>query len=214
MAQVSDAKEKLLNSALNLIYARSYADVGVQELCEHAGVKKGSFYHFFPSKRDLTIAALDRQWEIARRTVWEPAFSMHLSSLKRIERCFDLFYEHQCGMKARTGQVRGCPFGNLALELSTQDEAIRRKVDRIFREVAAYLERALRDAVAAGEIPDQDVGTTAQALVAYMEGVLLLAKTRNDPELIKRLRHGLVRYVTAGRAWPPKGGGRKRSRQR
>ena len=62
MPQVSHAKEKLLDSALDLMYARSYRDVGVQEICEHAGVKKGSFYHFFPSKRDLTLAALDRQW--------------------------------------------------------------------------------------------------------------------------------------------------------
>lgn len=198
MRQVSNTRDRLLDSALDLIYARSYADVGVQEICEHAKVKKGSFYHFFPSKRDLTLAALDRQWEIARRTVWVPAFSKHLSPLKRIERCFDLFYEHQCGVKASTGQVRGCPFGNLALELSTQDGVIRRKVDRIFREVGAYLERALRDAVAAGQVPEQDVGTTAQALVAYMEGVILLAKTSNDPELIKRLRQGVLRYVTDG----------------
>ena len=189
---MSDAKEKLLNSALDLIYARSYAAVGVEELCAHAGVKKGSFYHFFPSKRDLILAALDRQWEVAKGTVFEPAFAGHLPPLKRIERCFDMFYEHQCGVKARTGQVRGCPFGNLALELSTQDTVIRHKVERIFQEFTVYLERAVRDAIAAGEIPDQSVETTSQSLLAYMEGVLLLAKTKNDPELIKRLRKGLI----------------------
>lgn len=192
MGQVSDAKEKLLNSALDLVYARSYAAVGVQELCEHAGVKKGSFYHFFPSKRDLVLAALDRQWEVAKGTVLEPAFAVHLAPLKRIERCFVIFYEHQCGVKARTGQVRGCPFGNLALELSTQDSLIRQKVERIFQEFTVYLERVLRDAIAAKEIPNQDVETAAESLLAYMEGVLLLAKTRNDPELIKRLRKGWI----------------------
>ncbi len=204
MPRTSDAKEKLLDSALDLIHARSYADVSVQELCEHAGVKKGSFYHFFPSKRDLTLAALDRQWEIAKRTVWEPAFSKHLSPLKRIEQCFDRLFELQCGVKERTGHVHGCPFGNLALELSTQDGVIRRKVDRIFGEVAAYFERALRDAVAAGEIPDQDAGTTAQTLVAYMEGVILLAKTRNDLNLIKRLRGGMLQRLVGSPAAAPK----------
>src|SRR5207245_411864 len=147
MGRLSDAKDKLLNSALDLIYARSYAAVGVQELCEHAGVKKGSFYHFFPSKRDLTLAALDRQWEIAKRMVWEPAFSKHRSPLKQIEQSFDRLFEVQCGVKERTGHVHGCPFGNLALELSTQDGVIRRTVYRIFGEVAAYFERALREAV-------------------------------------------------------------------
>ena len=200
MGQVSDAKDKLLNSALDLIYARSYAAVGVQELCEHAGVKKGSFYHFFPSKRDLTLAALDRQWETIRRTVLEPAFSKDLPPLKRIARCFDRLFDLQCGVKERTGHVHGCPFGNLALELSTQDGVIRRKVDRIFGELAAYFEQALREAAAAGEIPDQDVGTTAQTLVAYMEGVILLAKTRNDLNLIKRLRRGVLQRLIGSQA--------------
>ncbi|HSG31720.1 MAG TPA: TetR/AcrR family transcriptional regulator, partial [Thermodesulfobacteriota bacterium] len=44
-------KEKLIDSAIQLLGTRSYNSVGVQELCEHAEVKKGSFYHFFPSKR-------------------------------------------------------------------------------------------------------------------------------------------------------------------
>jgi len=199
MNQAVDTKERLLNSALDLFHARSYANVGVQELCEHAGVKKGSFYHFFPSKRDLTIAALDRQWEIAKRMVWEPAFSKQLPALKRLERCFDLFYEHQCGAKAKTGQVPGCPFGNLALELSTQDEAIRRKVDEILRECTRYVERMLRDAITAGELSELDVAATAEEMVAYMEGVMLMAKTRNDPKVIRKLRHGLPRLLQTER---------------
>lgn len=210
MPQVSDTRDKLLNSALDLIYARSYAGVGVQELCEHAGVKKGSFYHFFPSKRDLILAALDRQWEVAQRTILEPAFSKQLPPLERLERCFVIFYQHQCGVKARTGQVRGCPFGNLALELSTQDQAIRKRVDRIFGDVAGYMEQALRDAIAAGDIPDQDSGATAQMLVAYMEGVLLLAKTHNDPEVIRRLGPGAMRCVAGGPGGRLNRAGRKR----
>lgn len=198
MGRVSDAKEKLLSSALELIYSRSYTAVGVEELCEHAGVKKGSFYHFFPSKRDLTLAAMDQQWELAKQTVVEPSFSKRLPPLRRIERCFDLFYEYQCGVKERTGQVRGCPFGNLALELSTQDPVIREKVNRIFQELTGYIERALREAVDAGDLPAQDVGTTAQALVAYLEGVYLLAKTRNDPQVIKRLLRPAVQSLAAG----------------
>ena len=42
---VHDTKQRLLDAAFALFYARSYADVGVQEICEKAGVKKGSFYH-------------------------------------------------------------------------------------------------------------------------------------------------------------------------
>jgi TetR/AcrR family transcriptional repressor of nem operon len=195
MEQPSNTREKLLSSALDLIYARSYANVGVQELCEQAGVKKGSFYHFFPSKRALTLDALDRQWAIAKQRVWDPALARHLPVHKKLQHCLDLFYEHQCGVKKKTGQVPGCPFGNLALELSTQDEAIRRKVDQIFRECVRYVERMLDEAIAAGEIQEQDVSVTAGAVIAYMEGVMLMAKTRNEPHVIKELRQGLLRLL-------------------
>jgi TetR/AcrR family transcriptional repressor of nem operon len=198
MLTATDTKERILTSALDLIYARSYANVGVQELCEHAGVKKGSFYHFFASKRDLTIAALDRQWELAKRRVWDPAFVNHLPLHEKLQRCFDLFYEHQCGVKKKTGQVPGCPFGNLALELSTQDEAIRRKVDEVFRESTRYVKRMLEEAIEGGEIPKQDVSAAAETIIAYMQGVMLMAKTRNEPKVIKELRQGLLRLFQAG----------------
>jgi TetR/AcrR family transcriptional repressor of nem operon len=209
VGQISDAKEKLIGSAIELMHARSYADVGVQELCDHAEVKKGSFYHFFPSKKDLTLAALEQQWAMLREHVLEPAFSKRLTPLKRIERFFEMLYKQQCGGKERTGKVLGCPFGNLGLELSTQDEPIRRKVTGIFRNLAGYFERALRDAVVAGEVPDQDCGATAQMLVAYLEGVSLMAKTSNDLEVAKRLAGGGTRLLAAGAAPRRKAVGRR-----
>ena len=198
MGQASDAKDRLLNSALKLMYARSYGDVGVQEICEHAGVKKGSFYHFFPSKRDLTLAAIDRQWEGVRQQVVKEVLTGTNSPLRRVEHCVELFYKTQCGIKARTGHVMGCPFGNLAIELSTQDEYIRRKIESIFHELAGYFERTLEDAVAVGEAPKQDVRATGQALVAFIQGILLLAKSQNDPQVINRLGRGFVRSLAGG----------------
>lgn len=73
MGRTSDARERILEAAIELIYARSYSAVGVQAICERAGVQKGSFYHFFPSKRELTLAAVDRLAEQLREQILEPA---------------------------------------------------------------------------------------------------------------------------------------------
>lgn len=197
MGHDADTRERLLRSALDLIYARSYAGVGVQAICDRAGVKKGSFYHFFPSKRDLTLAAIQRQWDVAKQTVWEVAWAGPLPLRRKLERCFELFYEHQCGAKAKTGRVPGCPFGNLVLELGTQDDVIRLRVNAILQECAGYVERGLREAIAAGELPEQDAGAAAEAVIVFMEGVMLMAKARNDPKVIKGLRDGLFRFLQA-----------------
>ena len=210
MGQVSQAKEKLLNSALELVYARSYAGVGVQELCDHAGIKKGSFYHFFPSKRDLTLAVLDRITENTKKTIFDAAFVKRLSPLKQLERWIGLIYKDACLTQKRVGYVLGCPIGNLALELSTQEEVIRQKVETILGQVTTHLEGVLRAAIAEGEIPKQNVARTAEAMTAYVEGLHLMAKNQNDPEVIRRLGHEFINRLAGETPSSPKASGARR----
>jgi TetR/AcrR family transcriptional regulator, transcriptional repressor for nem operon len=193
MGRTSCAKENLITSAIELIGTRSYNAVGVQELCEHAGVKKGSFYHFFPSKRDLTLEALDRIWNTFKTETLEPIFNSEASTLEKFETLLARSYEYQSSRKDCTGCMSGCGFGNLALELSTQDEEIRKKIEEIFCEWTEYLERVIVKAVEEGVLPsDTDPATTSQAMVAYIEGVYLLGKTFNDPCMIQRLGEGVL----------------------
>lgn len=187
MTQAHDTKQRLLDTAQKLFYARSYEDVGVQEICQEADVKKGSFYHFFPSKRDLTLAMLDASWKEFRETVLPALFARDIPPLQRIERFLDMQYQHHKAVKEQTGQVLGCPYGNLAGEMSTQDEAIRERVVSIFMDLEAPIEEALADAIAAGDLPKLDTRATATAMVAYIEGLTLLAKTHNDPEVVRTL---------------------------
>src|SRR6187402_1253199 len=66
MGRTSDARERLIDSMVELIWIGSYGSTSVDSICERAGVKKGSFYHFFPSKTDLALAAIDHAFAEAR----------------------------------------------------------------------------------------------------------------------------------------------------
>ena len=198
MGRTSDARDRLIRSAIELIHARSYADVGVNELCEHAGVKKGSFYHFFPSKRDLIVAALDEVAVWYSRDIFGPAFAPDLPPLERIQRLFQLIYEYHASPTRTVGPMEGCHFGNLAVELSTQDEVIRHKVRSMFESSVSLFEGALRDAVDSGDLPEIDISLAAHALLAYLQGVVLLAKTWNDPDMVRRLAQSAVQLARTG----------------
>jgi TetR/AcrR family transcriptional repressor of nem operon len=202
MARPSDARQRLIAAARDVIYAHSYEAVSVDELCAAAGVNKSSFYHFFSSKQDLVLVALESQWQWFEQTVLGPTFAADLPPQERIVRFFDLVLEQQQAQKQAGGHMRGCPIGNLTLEMSTQDEAIRARVERFFQQWLRYFERMLEEAKAQGTVPATlDTVVTAQALLAYFEGVVLLAKGRNDPPLIHALRMGtlaLMRYQGAG----------------
>ena len=189
MRRIGDARERLIASAIQLIHARSYGAVSVDDLCAHAGLHKGSFYHFFPSKRDLLLAALDLQWEQGKQTILEPAFAPDVPPLERIARFFTLFADPHYADPDGTGCMLGCPFGNLAAEMGAQDPLIRAKVQEVFAGICAYIEGALREAVAEGAITGVDVAAGARALFAFGEGIMLLAKAANDAALIEQLRH-------------------------
>jgi len=187
MGRTSNAKDRLLNSAKELIFGRSYSAVGINELCSHAGVQKGSFYHYFPTKREMILEVIDDQWEKTTKPFLEIAFTKKIPPLERIERFFRLISRAYEAMYKETGKVIGCPFGNLTLELSTEDEVIRRKLEDIFEKWTSYIEIAIKEAIETGEITDTNPKTLANAVLAYLEGVLLIAKARNDVKLIGRL---------------------------
>lgn len=187
MSPPNDTRERILDSARELIYTRSYATVGVAEICADAGVKKGSFYHFFPSKRDLTVAVLDSRFADLKRYLLDRAFTSEIAPLDRLARLVDGVIAFQTELHHQTGMVPGCPFGNLAAEQSTQDEVLRCATERSLGRIGEAISRAVADALAAGEIGRIDVTATADAMLAYLEGVILLAKARNDPAVLAQL---------------------------
>ena len=92
--------------------------------------------------------------------------------------------------------MTGCKIGNPALELSTQDEVIRQKLEQIFQEWTECFECTLKEAVATGELSaNTDTHATAQAILAYIEGLALLGKTFNDPDFIRHLTRGVLKLV-------------------
>src|SRR5580698_6157826 len=54
-----ESKTKLLDAALHVIRAKGYSATRVEDVCETAGLTKGSFFHHFDSKEALALAAAD-----------------------------------------------------------------------------------------------------------------------------------------------------------
>src|SRR5690606_42066336 len=55
-----DSRERLVTTMSELMWERGYADASPREVRERSGVGQGSMYHHFPSKRELGVAALER----------------------------------------------------------------------------------------------------------------------------------------------------------
>jgi TetR/AcrR family transcriptional regulator, transcriptional repressor for nem operon len=202
MRQESETKLRLLQTALDLIWENSYGTIGVEDICRRAGVLKGSFYHFFPSKSDLAVAAIDRYWEDIRRPQMDRLFSVQMDPLERFAAYCDNLYDLQKARAKKFGKVCGCPFSSIGSELSTRDEKVRRKSQELGGRVCRYFESTLRDGQRMGLFPLENVTAKAQELYSYVTGVLLQARIHNDAERVKSIPAGFWLLLGAARPAP------------
>src|SRR5436305_6313016 len=161
MGRVSDAKERLMNAVLELIWTGSYGSTTIDQICEKAGVKKGSFYYFFDSKADVATTALDVAFK-KQRGEMDSAFSPTIPPLDRIRQFCEFAYCKQDELKKKFGCVLGCPLFTLGAEVSTREQKLRSKIEEILEHHGKYLESAIRDAHASGVIHAPDAAAQAR----------------------------------------------------
>lgn len=180
MGRTSDARERILAAAEQLMLSRGYSALGVAEICAAAGVPKGSFYYFFASKEQLALAVVDEHWA-GRRAAWDRALAPDVPPLARLRRLYASTEEGLRADRESCGAVTGCLLGNLALEMSTRTESVRGRLREVFEEQVSLVEGAVAEARGRGEVTVADARAAARALVAQLEGEVLFAKLYDDP---------------------------------
>jgi AcrR family transcriptional regulator len=55
-----DRREHLLSAGVELLRRRPHEEVSIEEIADAAGVSKGLLYHYFPTKKDFLLAAIQR----------------------------------------------------------------------------------------------------------------------------------------------------------
>jgi TetR/AcrR family transcriptional regulator, transcriptional repressor for nem operon len=190
MGRVSDAKQRLMDAVLELIWSGSYGSTTIDQICEKAGVKKGSFYYFFDSKAELAAEAFEICWQ-GKRVEMDSIFSPTVPPLERLQKYCDFGYKFQREIKSKHGRVLGCPLVSLGSEVCTQEDRLQKAIDGIMDKKCKYLESTIRDAHAAGLIHAPDAGAKARVLMAYFEGLLTQARIQNDVEVLRESASGM-----------------------
>ena len=179
-----------MEAIAELIWTGSYGTTTIDQICDKANVKKGSFYYFFKSKAELAEAAIEVEWT-KYRAILDGVFSASIPPLERIKNYCRMEYEQQAKLKKQHGYVLGCPLCTLGAEVSTQENALRKKVEEIMRKSRSYLETAIRDAQAERSINIKDAADAARIVYAYLEGLLTQARIQNNVELLKDMGRGV-----------------------
>jgi TetR/AcrR family transcriptional repressor of nem operon len=176
--RTSDARERIVATAARLFLERSYQAVGVDELCQAAGVRKGSFYHYFSSKSDLAKAVIDLHAAVFERRLSPTPVATPAQRLHAIP---DAIGAIQSALEAQFGRAVGCPFGNFAAELSTTDDELRVHLAAKLNAMESHLSVVCHEAADAGVLREgTDPDRLAHALLAQYQGLILLAKLNDS----------------------------------
>jgi TetR/AcrR family transcriptional regulator, transcriptional repressor for nem operon len=188
-----ETRTKLLDAAEELMLAQGYTATSVEEICDAAGLTKGSFFHYFDSKHDLGVAAVQRFYDRNRAMFRDAPFRRLSDPRARVLSYLDFVSE----FSRQPAAARGCLVGTVAQELAVSDKEMRAVCAWCFTDWAdvlkADLELAKKQHAPRARWKPQ---TMANHIVAVIQGSLILAKSSQDPSgMAENLAH-LKRYVT------------------
>lgn len=161
------ARLRLLDAGLALLHANGFHGSGVQEIADAAGIPKGSFYSYFPSKEEFAVRVLEHYW--ARI---DQEFAVHLRDhtvppLQRVENFFQTMTEDN---QSRNFAL-GCLIGNLALEIADHSADARATLANVMGQWSGLLADCLREArLDTADLPVQD---RAAVIIEAWEGAVL-----------------------------------------
>lgn len=168
-----EVRRRLLDAGLGLVHAHGFAASGVKDITDAAGVPKGSFYAYFPSKEAFAAAILEHYWsDVETRLL--PILDTSGVAQERITRFFHaLADEHEAG-----DFLLGCLIGNLSLELGGSSEPVRTELVSILDRWGAALTACVRSGQRGrGDVRgDLDAGELAAQLIEAWEGAALRGK--------------------------------------
>jgi TetR/AcrR family transcriptional regulator, transcriptional repressor for nem operon len=168
-------RERIVAAAADLMFERGVAGTSLLDVQQAALVSGSQLYHYFGDKASLVLAVIAWQAEtvLGRQQPW----LCRLDSLQGIRSWRDYVVSTMRRRECRGG----CHIGSLASELADLDPAARSDLAAAFERWIAAIRDGLQAMQDRGELrADADVTRLACALMAAVQGGLLLAKARRD----------------------------------
>lgn len=188
----AETRIKLLDAAMHVMRLKGYAATTVDDICKHAGLTKGSFFHHFASKEDLAVAATEHFAAMAAGLFGSAPYRQLQDPVDRLLGYVDL------RVAILTGPVCefSCLLGTFVQELYETHPAIRAAAERHMSEHVAELTKDAAEAKAryAPDAPwtPESVGVFMQSV---LQGGLIYAKARQGPGVAVEALGHLRRYL-------------------
>ena len=187
-----ESKTKLLQAALHVIRVKGYSATRIEDVCEAAGLTKGSFFHHFDSKEALALAAADYWIEGTGSLFASAPFHAPRDPVDRLLAYVDFRKALLMGELADFT----CLIGTMVQEIYDTHPAIREACNRSISGHAATLIPDIEEAIRQRGI---EPNWTAESLALYtqpaIQGAFILAKAKRGAAIAAECIDHLRRYL-------------------
>lgn len=175
---MSTSKEKILESARDLFHLNGYKNTSIDDILKSTGVTKSNFYYHFKSKEVLGLLILEiriREYEIKFLT--DTLRNTSISPEKRLKNYYKKVTSFHKSLNCRGG----CPFGNLALEMSDINENFRLRLSEFFNHWQKIIEGCIKEGIKKKEFRDDlSSKSISQLILSHLEGTIMMVKTHRS----------------------------------
>ena len=186
------SKTKLLDAALNVIRAKGYAASSVDDICQQAGVTKGSFFHHFKGKDELAVEAV-AHWD--RQTEQFFAAADYQQAHDPLERILG-YIDFRAAILTGDLPEYTCLIGTLVQETYATHPKIRAACNN---GLSLHITELVRDIEAAKLLHAPNARWSAESVGNFIQVVLqgsfILAKSKQGPEVIRESLAHLRSYL-------------------
>jgi TetR/AcrR family transcriptional repressor of nem operon len=185
-----ETRLRIVGAAAALIFEQGVANTTIEDVRAAAAVSSSQLYHYFDDKPALVRAVIEHQTE----TIIAGQSAFDLSSMPGLRAWRTWVVEHQRAINCEGG----CPIGSLGGELAETDTRAREQVADGFRRWEAAIQHGLREMKARGRLAaDADPDTLALALLASLEGGLLLTQIERNPKPLEAALDAMLELIAA-----------------
>jgi TetR/AcrR family transcriptional regulator, transcriptional repressor for nem operon len=169
-------RQRIVAAAADIILQQGVTRTTLDDVRAEAGVSSSQIYHYFADKEALVRAVVDYRAQTVVGEIHEPALAA-VEDIDGLRAWRDMIVSIQTAADCRGG----CPLGSLGSELAELDHAVRRDVAGGYARWEAAISACLAGMRDRGQLSaDADAGKLATAVLAALQGGLLLAKVERD----------------------------------
>ena len=166
---------RMLDAAADLFHAKGVKGTSPDDVIAHSGTGKSQFYHYFGSKEGLVVALLEHYLEQIRSGT--APLDYEIATLEDLERWFG----DQIALQRAFHMERGCPFGTIGADLSSDEEPVRTALGALFGEIRGRLLAFFNAQQDAGRLkPHADPEALADYCLVTIQGGMLLGRIERD----------------------------------